>query len=144
MSGTVLTKSSAETSLLTEGAAEANPVTDYELAPAYPNPFWSVATPRSAGNPETKIAFALPVAGKVALCIYTMTGQLVRALVDDEKNAGRHVTVWNGRDEHGRFVASGVYLYRLMVTSPAPRGAASATKRDNVVFAKTARMTMLK
>jgi flagellar hook assembly protein FlgD len=65
-----------------------------------------------------------------------MTGQLVRALIDDEKNAGWHETVWNGRDENGRLVAANIYLYRLTVTSPAMRG--------NVVFAKTRKMTMLR
>lgn len=70
----------------------------------YPNPF----------NPETHIAYAVDRPGRVRLVIYTVTGRKVRVLVD--KMAGqpyREEVVWNGTDELGRSMPSGMYLYRL-------------------------------
>lgn len=69
----------------------------------YPNPF----------NPETTIAFAVKEASNVRLSIYNIKGQLVRTLVDAKLPAGRHQAVWNGKDEAGRGVSSGIYLYRM-------------------------------
>jgi len=69
----------------------------------YPNPF----------NPETMIQYQLPKQAEVRLEIYNVLGELVRTLVN-EKQPPRYYTVrWNGKDEHGRPVASGVYLYSL-------------------------------
>jgi hypothetical protein len=69
----------------------------------YPNPF----------NPETAINFSLKESGKVRINIYNLKGQLVRQLVDTELPAGRHQIVWNGKDNQGRSVSSGIYLYRM-------------------------------
>ena len=68
-----------------------------------PNPF----------NPETSIRYALPQAEQVELRIYNLQGQLVRTLVSARQAVGVHEVRWNGRDEQGRMVSSGVYLYRL-------------------------------
>lgn len=68
-----------------------------------PNPF----------NPSTEIAFELPTAGRVRLAIHDLRGRLVRVLVDGELEAGRQSAMWDGRDESGRSMASGVYTYRL-------------------------------
>jgi len=68
-----------------------------------PNPFL----------PETQIAFELPLAGRAELRIYDVSGRLVRTLVDERRPAGPHSVMWNGRDETGRKVASGVYFYSL-------------------------------
>jgi len=76
---------------------------EYELGQNYPNPF----------NPETSIEFALPEAGKVELDIYNVLGQKVNALVDEQLPAGYHTVVWDGTDNRGIKVASGVYFYRL-------------------------------
>lgn len=73
------------------------------LAQNFPNPF----------NPTTTIRFALVESGDVALSIYDVSGQQVRSLVDEWRSAGRHSIVWDGRDDAGRQVASGVYVYRL-------------------------------
>ncbi len=78
------------------------PVTEYTLSNS-PNPF----------NPETEIAFSLPEASDVSIVIYNMLGQKVRTLVDDKMDAGNHVRVWNGKDDNGRSVGSGIYLYRM-------------------------------
>lgn len=99
------------------------PVNDYALAQNYPNPF----------NPETKFAFALPQAGQVKLNIYSLTGQLVRALVDDSMAAGRHEISWNGQDQFGRTVANGVYWYQLVVTGEGGKIAFRETKKMAVL-----------
>ncbi len=69
----------------------------------YPNPF----------NPETTISYTLPVSGSVSLDIYNSRGQLVRSLINEELPAGAHALVWNGRDDFGKGVASGLYLCRI-------------------------------
>jgi hypothetical protein len=70
----------------------------------HPNPF----------NPSTMIRFALPDAAAVTLRVYDVQGRLVRTLVDGvSKRAGVHEIEWNGTDDAGRAVSSGVYFYRL-------------------------------
>lgn len=77
---------------------------DYALRANVPNPF----------NPTTTISFDLPVAGSVHLDIFDVKGRLVRTLAHGETYpAGSHELQWNGRNDSGRFVASGVYLYRF-------------------------------
>jgi len=73
------------------------------LAGNYPNPF----------NPETTIAFSLEKAGNVRLEIYNIKGQKVKTLVNGNMDKGNHNLIWNGSDNDGRKVSSGVYLYRL-------------------------------
>jgi hypothetical protein len=74
------------------------------LHPAYPNPF----------NPRTTIAFTTPRSLSVDLRVYDLSGQLVRTLIEGETlPMGRHERAWQGRDDRGRSVAAGVYLYRL-------------------------------
>jgi hypothetical protein len=77
----------------------------FELLQNYPNPF----------NPETSLRYNLPAAGDVRLEVFDVLGRKVRTLVNGEhKNAGYHHTLWNGRDDNGRQVASGVYIYRVV------------------------------
>ncbi|MFO7895610.1 MAG: C25 family cysteine peptidase, partial [Candidatus Cloacimonadales bacterium] len=78
-----------------------------ELQGNYPNPF----------NPTTNISFSLHQASKVSLEIYNIKGQKVKNLVEREFAAGRHSVVWNGKDNNGRSVASGVYFYRMRAES---------------------------
>ncbi len=87
--------------------------TAFDLSQNYPNPFWSGATSRAAGNPSTNIKYQLPQAVQVSLTIYNMLGQEVRKLVSAQQPAGYHTVVWDGRDNAGRRVPSGVYHYRL-------------------------------
>ncbi len=61
----------------------------------------------------TTLSFDLAKAGQVRVRIYSVDGRLVRTLVDDNMVAGRHEKVWQGRDDNGRAVASGTYLYRM-------------------------------
>jgi len=86
-------------------------VASYELEQNYPNPFSQI--PRSAGNLSTKINFALPEATQVSLKIYDVAGQLVQTLADGVVQAGRHQVVWDGTNQYGVLVASGVYFYQL-------------------------------
>ena len=69
----------------------------------YPNPF----------NPSTTIEFLLPEAGLTTLTIYGITGQKVRELAGEQLARGVHTVVWDGRDDRGLNVSSGVYLCRL-------------------------------
>jgi hypothetical protein len=76
----------------------------YALGQNYPNPF----------NPTTLIPFALPEASFVSLVIYDLLGRKIRTLVSDELMSGAfHTVVWNGRNDDGHPVSSGVYLYRI-------------------------------
>ncbi|MDP3114826.1 MAG: T9SS type A sorting domain-containing protein [Candidatus Cloacimonadaceae bacterium] len=70
----------------------------------YPNPF----------NPSTTIAYQIPETGNVRLEIYNMKGQKVRTLVNEQKYSGSHSVLWNGTDQSGRSVVSGVSFYRLV------------------------------
>ena len=84
------------------------------LLSSYPNPF----------NPQTTIAFEIPIQESVSLRVFDMSGRLVRKLISAEPHMpGRHEVVWNGRGDAGRQVASGTYFYRLEA------GAFSETKR---------------
>ncbi|MBD3161812.1 MAG: hypothetical protein GF346_05995, partial [Candidatus Eisenbacteria bacterium] len=68
-----------------------------------PNPF----------NPITTIRFAVPRSGAVALRIFDTAGRLIRTLVAEDLEAGTHAVTWDGTDDRGRAVGSGVYLYEL-------------------------------
>jgi len=75
----------------------------FTLAQNYPNPF----------NSTTVIRYALPTATDVDLAIFNLAGQQVAALVQGVRQAGTYTMRWDGRDDDGRALASGVYLYRL-------------------------------
>jgi serine protease AprX len=76
---------------------------EYQLAQNYPNPF----------NPSTTIAFQLPRSGHVRVQVFDLLGRVVSTLVDDTRDAGEYRVNWNGINDRGMRVASGVYLYRL-------------------------------
>jgi hypothetical protein len=76
----------------------------YELMPNYPNPF----------NPSTTIRYRIGSREHVELSVYDVSGALVRTLVDGVKNVGAYTLEWNGRDDAGNTVSSGVYFYRLV------------------------------
>jgi len=77
--------------------------TEFSLRQNYPNPF----------NPVTKIEYALPKDSKVTLTVYTLTGQQIATLVNETKTAGYYQVKWNGTDNSGIPVASGIYFYHL-------------------------------
>jgi len=78
---------------------------NFALQQNYPNPF----------NPETEIQFFLDQKREVELKIYNQLGQLVRTLVKDEIESGHHTVLWDGTDERGIDMPSGVYIYSLEV-----------------------------
>ncbi len=82
---------------LTVGSGQVSTISNY------PNPF----------NPSTTIEYSLPERARVTIDIYNVLGRKVRSLVDAEQAAGSYRIEWNGTDENGRSVASGVYLYRF-------------------------------
>lgn len=76
---------------------------EFALLQNYPNPF----------NSETAIDYGLPAMGEVELAVFDLAGQRVATLVHGSRAAGAHRVRWDGRDEAGHRLASGVYLYRL-------------------------------
>lgn len=81
--------------------------TEFALRQNYPNPF----------NPETEIGFDLPQSSSVVLKIYDLLGKEVRTLMDRSVEAGYHSVRWDGRDNYGRAVSSGVYMCRIQAGS---------------------------
>lgn len=92
--------------------------TAYALRGNYPNPF----------NPKTLISFALPKTSRVSLEIYNILGQKVRTLLNENMEAGYQSVEWDGTDDGGVGVSSGVYLYKLKANE----------------FSRVAKMTFLK
>lgn len=71
----------------------------------YPNPF----------NPSTTISFSIRENSKIILSIYNIKGQKIKTLIDDEIGKGNHSIIWNGVDEAGKPIGSGLYFYKLNV-----------------------------
>ncbi|MCI0555691.1 MAG: hypothetical protein L0287_32495, partial [Anaerolineae bacterium] len=86
---------------------------EFALGPNYPNPFLSTAQSRSAGNPTTTIPVAIPKTSEAKLKIYNLLGEEVKTIYDGTIEAGRYWFNWDGRNELGNNVVTGVYLYRL-------------------------------
>jgi hypothetical protein len=103
--------------LLPTGAG--SPPLAFALEPNIPNPF----------NPATTISYDIPAGGAdVNISIFDVSGRLVRELVHEHRQAGVSSVRWNGEDERGAHVASGVYFYRMRAGS----------------FAQTRKMVLLK
>jgi flagellar hook assembly protein FlgD len=79
---------------------------EFALSQNYPNPF----------NPTTHIKYALPVDSRLAMEIYNVIGQRVRTLVNGDQAAGYHIAEWNGTNNAGAQLASGMYLLRMSAT----------------------------
>jgi choice-of-anchor B domain-containing protein len=88
---------------VTQTAATASVRDAFVLEQNFPNPF----------NPATRIPFELKRAGSVSLAVFDVAGRRVRGLVERGLPAGWHQAEWDGRDDAGRPVASGVYFYRM-------------------------------
>ncbi len=96
----------------------------YALLGNYPNPF----------NPSTTISYALPYQSSVELIIYDLMGREVKRFNVSSESAGYNKLVWDGRNENGNFVSSGVYFYRISIKS----------LENNETFIKTAKLIMMK
>ncbi len=99
--------------------------TQIRLHPNYPNPF----------NPETQIRLELPQAGEVKLTVFNITGVEIRRLHSGTLAAGYHTFSWDGRDDRGLQVTSGIYFYRFEAKAAWDREAA---------FAKIGKMTLMR
>jgi hypothetical protein len=75
----------------------------FALKQNYPNPF----------NPSTEIAFSLEQSSTINLTIFNVLGQKVKVLAEGSKQAGTHTLSWDGRDEMGAAVSTGLYFYKL-------------------------------
>ncbi len=91
------------TSAQVEDQADDNLPFSYGLKQNYPNPF----------NPETKIEYNVKENGRVKLEIFNILSQKIFTLVDDHQERGGHVVTWNGTDQEGRPLPSGIYFYQL-------------------------------
>lgn len=99
----------------------------FSLEQNYPNPF----------NPSTNIKYYIPQLSKVKLSIFDAVGNEINTLVNTNQLSGEYNTRWNGKDSYGISVSSGVYFYRLVVSSSNP-----LTAGDN--FSETKRMVLIK
>lgn len=77
--------------------------TAYRLLNNYPNPF----------NPSTVITFEIPQSEYVTLKVFNINGQLIRTLTNENLSAGKYEKNWDGKNEIGHEVSSGIYIYRL-------------------------------
>ena len=80
---------------------------DYVLAQNFPNPF----------NPNTKIEFKIPMMEQVNISVYNLEGRLIKTLVNQVMSAGNHVVNWDGTNEIGAKVSTGMYIYQLKTNS---------------------------
>jgi parallel beta-helix repeat protein len=76
----------------------------FKLQPSFPNPARNLAN----------ISFSLPQSGQASLKVYNIQGQLVKTLIDDVKQAGVHSVSWDCKNDGGKQVSNGIYLYRLI------------------------------
>ncbi len=87
------------------GTEDLNEITcvDFELSQNYPNPF----------NPTTTINYSLKENSKVSLNIYNIKGQKVKQLVNELLSTDEYSVIWNGKDNNGKSISSGIYFYKL-------------------------------
>ena len=98
---------------------------EYALFGNYPNPF----------NPSTTISYALPFESEVSITIYDLTGSIIKSFVLNSQSAGFKDLLWDGRNNYGQLVSSGVYIYTVMAVSLEGNGKS---------FAKSSKLMLLK
>jgi hypothetical protein len=77
----------------------------YQLYQNFPNPF----------NMETTLEYELPQTSQVMLNIFNLQGQKIRTLIQGQERAGRHAANWDGRNDDGSIVSTGIYIYQLQI-----------------------------
>ena len=93
-------------------------IKEFKLFQNFPNPF----------NPSTNINYQIPKVSHVTLKIYNTLGQHIKTLVDEKLESGKYGVVWDGKNEIGLNVASGLYFYRL----------------DSPAYVKTVKMILIR
>ena len=96
---------------------------EFSLAQNYPNPF----------NPTTQIQYGLPQQSRVSIIVYDVNGRVVTKLFQGDQEAGLHIVHWNGKNNQGYPVSTGIYFYEL-----------KALGTDGYSFVQTRKMLMLK
>jgi len=97
----------ASTTDIIDIASQSGGPGEYQLGAAYPNPF----------NGKTSIQFSLAKPGIVKLEVYNLMGQKIRTLVAENRAAGNHTISWDGKNNRGHQVVSGVYLYKMNINN---------------------------
>ena len=77
---------------------------DYRLIKNYPNPF----------NASTRIDYQIPAKGTVKMVIHDLMGRIVKEIVIQNQLPGQSFIIWDGKDQFGTVVGSGIYLYQLI------------------------------
>jgi len=101
--GSTTAVSLSGTSEPTSSGDDATSVSATTLKANYPNPF----------NPTTTIWFDMAIAGQVSIDIYNTKGQKVKSVLNETRTIGSHTVTWNGMDDAGNSVSSGIYFYRM-------------------------------
>jgi len=91
------------TGLPEQDEGEIIPENIFYLGQNYPNPY----------THNTTISYAIPKSGVVSLKIYNIKGQLVRTVVDEHREKGHYTEIWDGKNDNGKPVSSGIYFYKL-------------------------------
>lgn len=112
----------AVTAVETDNSSNSIP-TRFELEQNYPNPF----------NPTTNIHYQVPMNVKIVIKVYNILGQDIRTLVDKQQEAGNYLIQWDGKDENGKLVPSGLYFYQM-----------KAFTKDGMDFQKITKMSLIK
>jgi flagellar hook assembly protein FlgD len=76
----------------------------FSISSNYPNPF----------NPSTTIEYSLKVDSKIEIKIFNNLGRLVRSLFNGQSTSGTHLLTWDGRDDNGKQLSSGLYYYQII------------------------------
>ncbi len=98
-------------------------ISDFTLWQNYPNPF----------NPVTTISFQIPGLADVTLKIFDLLGREVTTLIDNRKITGSFTVQWDGRDNGGQLLSSGIYIYKI-----------EARTRGKLLFEQSRKMILLK
>jgi hypothetical protein len=96
---------------------------EFSLSQNTPNPF----------NPTTSIYYGLPKSAYVKLKIYNDIGQEIKSLVNNSNSAGYHIAIWDGKNDNGILVPSGIYFYIIQIESD-----------GKITYQKTNKMFLLK
>ena len=103
-----------------EEATSINLPNAYLLRQNYPNPFLLSAQLLTT-TPKTTIEYQIPETAKVTIKIFNLLGQEIRTLLDEEKEAGQFSVYWDGKDNFGKQVTSGIYIYQIRAYSVTQR-----------------------